>query len=271
MEANCPLIFELVCYHLEILDVVHLFQTCQSLRLLSKKSNLWSFLFRRDYPEHDLPADCVEDRSWYQELYQFGAYFVIDNKISLWPNSVLYMTSIKGHDTFICTVRYFTNEGIKFIRYPGQTYVLLTGKPKPNKQIRKEILDDPRMTTRFDFNCVESYFIRTVLPQRNVPLVRMEKFDASRFGPLIAWCHEHFNVNVIWYQSDTIYCVGILKTAHYLGVSGTTDNFDHISKRLWNIIYGYQVRIVGKNRVSWLYAPGEQPVDMMDGKTIPEF
>ena len=122
MDANEILVWKLLIHRLNIKDVVHLFKTCRDLWSLSKKEGLWSYLMRRDYPEHFLLSTSRECEMYYKDLHQFGGYISIRMSIPLLPYRPLYMIpKLSLGEYKLVTTRGRTSEH-DFIRHFGQKY-----------------------------------------------------------------------------------------------------------------------------------------------------
>lgn len=281
MEAHL-LAWELVCSYLKTTTMTAVFKTCRVLSTLSKRTNLWSVLMKRDFPEHYPLSEPKEHQAWYQELYQFGAYFCIQSHVNLYPEIALYTTimELEFDNTTISTARTRKDSFHVFIRYPGQSFVLLTKKPKGNKKFRKEVLTDPRMTTTFRYEGLNILFIRTCLPQRHIPLVRFEKYDRARYDAVVTWLHQHFEVTRIYVNDGMVVALATMKYETYLGTTNPyhemAPSLKELSKLYWSQLYEYRVYRIYSNRTkkfySMLYAKaGKYGYDLLNEKPIPKF
>lgn len=84
------LAWELVCYQLEVQDVISLVSTCRELRKLEGKVSLWAALLKRDFPEHYPLCKNSLWKIWYKDLHKRGAYYQLYKAINLYPNPPLF-------------------------------------------------------------------------------------------------------------------------------------------------------------------------------------
>jgi hypothetical protein len=120
------LVWELVCQHLDPIDLGSLFRTSRELVVLSRKDSLWSFLMRRDFPEHFSKCPPGQAREWYHDLYAMGAYYVVTNGIvSLYPERPLYRphTTFEGNDVWTYRQRNRNVRNWSVLRLPGTMFV----------------------------------------------------------------------------------------------------------------------------------------------------
>ena len=182
-------VWTLVCNKLDAKDVVKLFGMCKLLRTLSERQGLWSFLMRRDFPEHyklSLPCD---HKMWYQDVYKFGAFFVIGDRVQLFPQTVI-CSAISLQSPHVVTTRTRQeNYGDVFLRTPGQNFVRLTDcyKQRPCLEHGESYLEYAECTMRFG---------RWTKPDGD-STYHLEKFDDSRWKNVLLWIHTYFVVTKI--------------------------------------------------------------------------
>ena len=181
--------WELVCHHLDIIDVVQLFGTCRLLSLLSERQGLWSSLMRRDFPEHFFLSPPNERRMWYQDLHQSGAYFLIGDRIILFPRTIICCAGSLQSPHVVTTETREENYGDVFLRTPGQNFVRLTDcyKQRPCLEHGESYLEYAECTMRFG---------RWTKPDGD-STYHLEKFDDSRWKNVLLWIHTYFVVTKI--------------------------------------------------------------------------
>ena len=229
----------LICHRLEIQDIVSLFKTCRLLVELSVKSGLWSFLMRRDFPEHHQTHLIENYDVWYKDLHQFGAYFLIDGCIHLYPVKVEYILSAKPKAiTFegdclptIMTTRKLHASFMPFtcMRLPGQMYVHLDAwKRDEHSEMQDAIrIDYGSRELRFcgsdqpsDVKVDQSGLGRETSQDRPIVSSNLKKFYQSDRQRVVSWIHEHFDVAEITTKDDQVRFNGQL----YVGFD--LDSFD---------------------------------------------
>lgn len=191
MDTISLVAWELVCYRLEIKDVVSLFRTCQDLRSLSKKQSLWSTLLQRDYPKHyRFASDCFH--SWYyQDLRYFGAYWNISSIMTLHPGRILFAApeQICGVDrfyVFTSTERGFCEH--EMLRFPGEQWVRIV------RAQESSLLEQLTCKSTFSQSgsSREYIFIRGKKLPKYYALQSIVRWDGSRFDAILDYLHKHF-------------------------------------------------------------------------------
>jgi len=203
---NDSQVWELVCHHLNASDVSALLETDTLRHNLSSRQSLWSFLMKRDFPEHYKLSSSAEHELWYKDLHHHGAFFTIQEGLILYPAKLLFANPVEDvdDDLIISTTR--TRQGLAnaFLRFPGQTRVNLFKKSQLNKWWRAEKLAAfPRDFSMFRHNNVDYLFVRGHEEWTNgVRIDELQKHDDSRFAPTVAWISEYFVATRIIASSD---------------------------------------------------------------------
>jgi len=218
------LVWELIAYRLEIQNVVSLFKTSRSLWPLSKRQNLWSYLMRRDFPEHYKQALPNELQTWYQDLHQHGAYWCLTKKLPLYPSiplcAVLDVGYTIPHTIFfgkynVVTYRKreeSTSGRYKFLRYPFQIFVDIVSEDSLNGYERGAVNEiSLRKISSFARKGTNFLFMRREEKTHIARCGPLKKLTISLWSDTIAWIHEHFLATEIHYKLFEVYFTGMLK------------------------------------------------------------
>jgi hypothetical protein len=222
--------WELICYRLVIRDIVALFQVNRSMRTLSDKKRLWMLLMERDYPDHHRYAKSHEKTEWYQDLYQYGAYWCVSHRIRLFPGRILYASVDHICDQtqfFVTTNTERDHSKHEFPRYYGQQYVGLIRKKVMSSQSNLRLADIP--CTHSLFSILNGTRLREILfvHQKEVGHKQIAKWDASRYAAIITWICTHFEAEIIEIGSDsTIYFQARLREKHIVRTFDTYIDVD---------------------------------------------
>ena len=223
------LVAELVCYILEIHEVVHVFQTCQDLRLLSKKSSLWSYLMRRDFPEHYQLCQSCDVKEIYMDLHQNGAFFKASRFVSLWPQKPVMIASVFPLvDVNIVTIRRRI-PGRYDLRLPGRNFVTILKKThlSPGRIKKLETLD-PQEVIRHEIGTVETVMLQSSGTVECFELKQIKEWNGSNFDKIIDWILDHFETEYIEAYginpTTSIEFIGKLRQHAYVGFYNMDDH-----------------------------------------------
>lgn len=261
----------LTCHHLEIQDVVSLFKTCRLLRSLSERQSLWSFLMRRDFPEHHQILKLMNSDKSYKDLWHHGAHFAIDIHLYLYPEKIEYVvfSHYPSDLPYVMTTRKPCNHSgaQTCLRLPGQMFVRLEEyrKSKPFGMEDEYLLVSCGRELRFGMGGDTDSTKRTS---------KLVKFRVSTWLPVVNWIHEHFDVEKIYHFEDRVHFRGQL----YAGFSLEADDVDILQHAtlLYNTICDYYlVKTSGldeNKQVVHLYCDYTGTFyDTVDGNNLPLF
>jgi hypothetical protein len=216
------LVAELVCHSCRVPDMIALFKTCRELHSLSKRISLWSTLLRRDFPIH---ADVVppgSQRTWFQDLYQYGAFFGIDTRIHLFPSKCVYFAQFCNR--FVMTSRKdegFLN-GRVWARKVGVNYVGIADRRQVKRNaealetFEQLLKTNPTEHSEFELDYDRHFFTR-MRNDMNCCLANLLKYDASPWDELEEWLHEHFEIEKIVVDDCTCDFKGRLLKGNIVG------------------------------------------------------
>jgi hypothetical protein len=189
------LAWELTCYRANIRDVISLFEVSRELSSLSKGKRLWHILLKRDFPKHFLLIETNDARIWYQDLYQYGAFFLANGSVTLWPrkpvmiakqshfNEVIIIMTIleKNYNVVISNVNHIFFD----LRFPGQKWVTCIQSCESLTQEQGEKLKtlDSRIVTRYSDS--DRVMLHSSEPIDLFMMKEIEKWDGSRFDKII--------------------------------------------------------------------------------------
>lgn len=213
-------VLDLVCYASAVPDMVSLFKVCRDFWSISKREQLWATLLRRDFPTHAEVVPPGSQREWFCDLHQYGAYFGIDKRIHLWPNQCLYRVhfNLDDLDLVVMTARNHDHfkDGLVWARKVGVNHVGVADLVSVGSDLEAyEQFEDLVRTRRSEhskFELEESVCYFTRLPHdMDGTLTKLQKYDPSPWDELVAWLHEHFEVDQIVVGLDTCEFKGKLR------------------------------------------------------------
>jgi hypothetical protein len=240
MDLNEILVWKLLIHRLNIKDVVHLFKTCRDLWSLSKKEGLWSYLMRRDYPEHFLLSTSRECEMYYKDLHQFGGYISIRMSIPLLPYRPLYMVPKLSRGEYkLVTTRGRTSEH-DFIRHFGQKYFAVENY-RMLSQKQRELMKacNECIVTEYRTGAQRILLLRDVHQLNWIAMKQFRPWDGQRFEHTIAWMATHFEVDDAQLTDGRIEFNGRLRKGHLLGDKGSKYCED-----FWKLESKYRLSIV---------------------------
>ena len=214
----------LICHHLEIHSVVALFKTCTLLRSLSSQSSLWAALLKRDYPEHYPHAEISEREPWYKDLHRYGAYYLLQSKLILYPKTALYVVrevNVRDHEIEDAArynvLTHRTRQGdikkcCEFLRFPFQRWIDIVEETKFNDKYPGLLntLSCPEVSS-FTYKGLNYVFIHQSESVQTVGTYLLYKLETSRWDKTIAFIHKYFSVIQIYFKEHDIRFIGLLR------------------------------------------------------------
>ena len=222
-------VLDLVCYASAVPVMTSLFKVCRDFWSISKREQLWATLLRRDFPTHAEVVPPGSQREWFCDLYQYGAYFGIDKRIHLWPNQCLYRIhfNLDDLDLVVMTARNHNDfkDGLVWARKVGVNYVGVANLVSVGSDLeayeRFENLVRTRRSEHSKFELEASVGFFTRLPHdMDGTLTKLQKYDPFPWDELVAWLHEHFEVDQIVVGLEVCEFKGKLREGRLLTFSG---------------------------------------------------
>lgn len=226
--------WELVCYQLDAKDVSSILQTSRQKRELAKRQTLWQILLRRDFPEHVnlLPGNQHDFRMIYQDLYQFGGYYFLQqHEITIYPERpvCMYTDPLKrARKAVTYRKRGTITPRFLYVRHPFETELAWEDSHVYSKIERKKLIEGKHLPLRGMMHGNELVVVSTEDIQKPegqylfVPAVRIP-FSTGR-DELEKWIFMHFCVWLLsWMpREEHLRLEGCLKEGNVLSSHSKT-------------------------------------------------
>lgn len=246
-------IWRLICYRLLPRDILTVFLLSKSHLVLSKQRELWSVLLNRDFPEHYAICESKPDQ-WYKDLYQYGAYFIVDSFINLYPRKILYTAFAEHARWGVLTGRRGKGVERSYLRRPFENYVgvsrLEDHKTVDSTRLGYRSIPIPNANLVF----IASSQYDPTSPNR-YNLCPLKRYESRRWKPVLEWLNCHFEIETLDVQilqgnvSDLIpdhtgvgvlfYFRGQLREGWVLSLAAIDPRDIEISNYLSEVVYPY--------------------------------
>jgi hypothetical protein len=172
--------------------------------MLSCQRELWSILLKRDFPEHYAICESKPDE-WYKDLYQYGAYFIVDSSINLYPGRVVRTAFAENSRFGILTSR--SKRGFQswnkrsYLRRPFEQYAGLSeleGYGGINSSIFKSNQLLYGSVVVHDTNVVFTKSAEYSYANHKLHgLCPLKRYQSRRWNPVLVWLRSVFEIETL--------------------------------------------------------------------------
>lgn len=196
--------WELVLYELNPKDMVQVFKTCRERRENSKRTSLWSFLLKRDFPNHvrkfSPPYEVHEE--WYKDLYRNGAYLDSSTSVPIYPEIPLTCYRKLQSEIYLFAYRF---RETKHLRRPDCKHIGIIRTKELDKHLRRQIRQELLYTMQgIDVRDMQMIIFSNMTLDSDFEEITIFPVPSAIINARLTWLRNHFQIRDVLLRYNEI-------------------------------------------------------------------